>query len=290
MCIIDACYSDKLLLYLSPRLELKLSDNETRYDVSTDPVFLRKVPESLQDRIVYLAHSLAHGCMQEYWPARIRVVSQKGLGWFCLGDTEKKLQQYLSFVWDFKQPDASLLLSFGYFQSESEHRGHSESYGPYTTWDFIISPKAFALLEVPLDHKVFISYKRSKSSAFALLLRDRLHAKGFDVFIDMQKLNPGEIWRERLEVEVKKSDVFICLISPNTLDSENVRDEIHWAMQHTEKPSIAIWHNGYFYDGKTHSEFAHLLDQKNAIIVEPEHVLGYENAITQLMQFLKPEG
>jgi hypothetical protein len=102
-------------------------------------------------------------------------------------------------------------------------------------------------------------------------------------------MNPGEIWRERLLREINQANIFICLIAPQTLDSQNVRKEIHDAMMNTDLISIAVWHNHYQYDGKTYSEFGKLLDEQNAIVVSPEDVLGYDNAITRLIQFLKPE-
>lgn len=208
--------------------------------------------------------------------------------WYPVTGNRILLRQYLFITWGLKQPDASLLHSFGVFQQVSEEATASDRGMEHTLWGYLLTPKAFALLDVLLEHKIFISYKRSESSAFALLLYDRLRALGFDVFIEMQKLNPGEVWRERLHSEIDRADVFICLISSKSLDSENVRDEIRWAMKNRDKPAIAIWHNGYSYDGKTYSEFAHLLDEKNAIVVSPEHILGYDNAITQLTQFLKP--
>jgi hypothetical protein len=133
---------------------------------------------------------------------------------------------------------------------------------------------------------VFVSYKRSESSAFALLLHNQLLSEGFDAFVDMRGIPPGEKWLSRIDHEISASDVFVCLIGKSTLESANVIQEIKWAIE-KEIVAIPIWHNGYTYQSGSYSEIAEFLDERNAIIVENENVLAYDGAVRQLMQFLQ---
>ncbi|KAA0254442.1 MAG: TIR domain-containing protein, partial [Chloroflexi bacterium] len=65
--------------------------------------------------------------------------------------------------------------------------------------------------EEPTHSKVFISYRRSESSAFALLLKTSLQKEGIDAFIDVQNLIPGEQWDAALQREIASNDAFVCL-------------------------------------------------------------------------------
>eukprot|EP00656_Telonema_subtile_P030520 TRINITY_DN3349_c0_g1_i5.p1 TRINITY_DN3349_c0_g1~~TRINITY_DN3349_c0_g1_i5.p1 ORF type:complete len:133 (-),score=28.75 TRINITY_DN3349_c0_g1_i5:124-522(-) len=97
---------------------------------------------------------------------------------------------------------------------------------------FTLTPKAFELLVLPLNRRIFISYKRTESSAFALLLKDRLAANGYDVFLDLQSIHPGEDWRVRLESEIRNCDVFVGLLGRLTLDSQPTCQEIDLSLIH----------------------------------------------------------
>jgi hypothetical protein len=200
----------------------------------------------------------------------------------------ERLNTYLGNIWRFLQPQASFLEAFGYLTLR-ENRTIAPSHEmPRRISDYIITPKAFALLDEPLERKIFISYRRSESSAFALLLYDRLRAAGFEVFIDKRNIEPGELWLNRLKDAIAAADVFICLVGKTTLDSENVRFEIKWALENGI-PSIPVWHNTFHYKLGTYPEFANFLKETNAVGID-EDVLSYDNAIVQLLQFLqKPQ-
>jgi tetratricopeptide (TPR) repeat protein len=71
--------------------------------------------------------------------------------------------------------------------------------------------------------KVFISYSRSDSRAsgnFGEALRSDLLDHGFDAFIDVQDILPGEDWKSRLHHLIAQCDVFIFCISPNSVTSQ----------------------------------------------------------------------
>ncbi|XP_019620754.1 PREDICTED: sterile alpha and TIR motif-containing protein 1-like isoform X1 [Branchiostoma belcheri] len=64
---------------------------------------------------------------------------------------------------------------------------------------------------------VFISYRRATGSQLASLLKVHLQLRGFNVFIDVEKLEAGKFDNKLLE-NVKKAKNFILVLTPNALD------------------------------------------------------------------------
>lgn len=254
-------------------------------------------PSKHVERIKFLAKVLAYGAREDKWSTRFTIDAWRKLDsariadgdftskligekWIAQGHPTYKqnLEKYLHEKWNYLHPQACFLETFGYLERRQQKDDSIE---------YLLTPKSLALLDEPRFKKVFISYRRQESSAFALLLHDRLKQALFEPFIDLRSIEPGERFKQFIEAEIEASEVFICLVGKTTLESEYVKDEINHAIKHT-KWTIAIWHHGFNYDEKaSHDEDLQLfLDQKNAIRVLPEDINGYEGAINQLMQFL----
>ncbi len=77
--------------------------------------------------------------------------------------------------------------------------------------------------------RVFISYRRAPSEAYALLVAEKLAPYGMNVFVDTLSVEGAEPFPERLERGIDECDVFVCLLAPTTLESEWVRREIERA-------------------------------------------------------------
>src|SRR5581483_1391577 len=106
-------------------------------------------------RVRVLAADLAYGALKQLWNAEMPdgFNSASGLGAFLVQK------------WNNNYPAFDLLISFGYLRREDR----------YGSPKFILTQKAFDLLEIiPPGTKVFISYERSQSSAFALALQYKL--------------------------------------------------------------------------------------------------------------------
>jgi hypothetical protein len=174
--------------------------------------------------------------------------------------------------WAGKYPSEYLLVSFGYLATLSAEAGRSE---------YLVTEKAFKLLEKPTTPpNVFISYRRSHSSALALLIEARLRLAGNpNPYVD-KSLVAGQEWTKELEERVKAARYFIMLIGATTLDSTYVRDELNWAEQ-SGATIISIWHGC-----KPDENAPKALTSRHAIIVENESALGYETAINQLLNGL----
>jgi hypothetical protein len=85
-------------------------------------------------------------------------------------------------------------------------------------------------------YDIFISYRREGGEAMAILLHDRLTAKGYNVFLDVESLNSGKFNSQLLKVIESCKDVIIVL-SENSLDrcsndDDWVRSELAHAFKH----------------------------------------------------------
>jgi hypothetical protein len=79
---------------------------------------------------------------------------------------------------------------------------------------------------------IFISYAREDFPA-ASRLRERLEAAGLDVWFDQRELRVGDAYEEMIRRHIRKSALFIPVISRHTDDDKPrfFRKEWHWAVQ-----------------------------------------------------------
>lgn len=85
-------------------------------------------------------------------------------------------------------------------------------------------------------YDVFLSYRRDGGETMAILLRDRLTAKGYRVFLDVENLRSGDFNEKLLEIIGNCTD-FIIVLSAGSLDrcvndGDWVRREIAHALSH----------------------------------------------------------
>jgi O-acetyl-ADP-ribose deacetylase (regulator of RNase III) len=80
---------------------------------------------------------------------------------------------------------------------------------------------------------VFISYKKLPGSItppYAMNIATRLAKDyGFSVFIDIEKMQTGDVWAQRIYDEIHMADVLVLLLEPNTATSEWVQREVDFA-------------------------------------------------------------
>jgi hypothetical protein len=84
-------------------------------------------------------------------------------------------------------------------------------------------------------YDIFLSYRRDGGEAMAILLRDRLTAKGYNVFLDIENLNSGSFNTKLFDVIDNCKD-FLLVCSINSLDrcvndGDWVRMEINRALE-----------------------------------------------------------
>jgi len=75
----------------------------------------------------------------------------------------------------------------------------------------------------------FLSYSH-KDEGLATSLVSDLRAEGFSVWRDLERIRVGESIRQRVEAGIEESTFLLVLLSPNSVDSDWVRDEIDMAL------------------------------------------------------------
>jgi hypothetical protein len=77
--------------------------------------------------------------------------------------------------------------------------------------------------------KTFLSYSRVNKD-FALKLAKELKSEGFDIWLDQLDIPPGSRWDAEVEKALAESEIFMIIITPASAKSENVLDEIGYAI------------------------------------------------------------
>jgi hypothetical protein len=88
--------------------------------------------------------------------------------------------------------------------------------------------------------KVFISYAH-KDQAFIHKVALDLEEQGAPVWLDHGDLHGGMDWQTQIEENIKDCAVFILMISPRSLASRYVLQELDWALQY-QKPVIPLFY------------------------------------------------
>src|SRR5215831_9118419 len=76
----------------------------------------------------------------------------------------------------------------------------------------------------------FFSYCREDSD-FALRLAEDLKAAGANVWIDQLDIEPGQRWDRAVEDALNNCPRMLVILSPVSVKSDNVRDEISVALR-----------------------------------------------------------
>jgi hypothetical protein len=75
----------------------------------------------------------------------------------------------------------------------------------------------------------FISYSRDDSDFAVQLARD-LRAGGLDVWLDQLDIRTGARWDDEVEKALERSGTFLSVLTPEAIQSQNVKDEIGYAI------------------------------------------------------------
>jgi hypothetical protein len=75
---------------------------------------------------------------------------------------------------------------------------------------------------------VFISYAHEDGPVIDII-RSHLTAAGYDVWVDRELIAGGESWRTRIVEAIESSDVFLLILSPHSVRSKYVLQELNIA-------------------------------------------------------------
>ena len=79
-----------------------------------------------------------------------------------------------------------------------------------------------------MKKKVFISYSR-KDMSFVKTLAEDLEEQGFDVWYDLTDIGAGDRWAQEIQEGISQSEIFVIVVSLNSLKSEWVEKEFLFA-------------------------------------------------------------
>lgn len=82
---------------------------------------------------------------------------------------------------------------------------------------------------------VFISYARNPSKEFATVLYDRLKEQNYDVWFDQKNIPLAVDFQDQIDIGIKKSDNFIFIISPKSIQSQYCEKEINLAVKYNKR-------------------------------------------------------
>jgi hypothetical protein len=78
-------------------------------------------------------------------------------------------------------------------------------------------------------HRYFFSYSRDDSE-FVLKLAEDMRKQGLNLWIDQLDIRSGERWDESVERALKTCSAFLVVLSPKSVASRNVMDEVSFAI------------------------------------------------------------
>ena len=74
--------------------------------------------------------------------------------------------------------------------------------------------------------KIFLSYSRDDAGNFAKHVQRYLVNAGHDVFIDVNSIKIGEPWADSIEKNISECDIFVVILTPDSLGSNHVENEV----------------------------------------------------------------
>ena len=89
-------------------------------------------------------------------------------------------------------------------------------------------------MTVEKARRIFVSYSRVNKE-FVLGLAKELKKSGFPIWLDQLDIPTGARWDEELEKALRECEMFMVILSPNSIASENVKDEIGYAIEHGKR-------------------------------------------------------
>src|SRR5512138_2944121 len=126
----------------------------------------------------------------------------------------------------------------------------------------------------------FISYSRT-NSAFAVKLAKDLKAAGYDVWLDQLDIPTGTRWDDQIETALETCTTFMIILSPESMQSQNVKDEIGYAIDagknilpvKIKSADIPLRLRRFQYVDFTHRPYEESLKEIKSILPKRENIL-----------------
>ena len=121
--------------------------------------------------------------------------------------------------------------------------------------------------------QLFVSYSR-RDTEFTRQITDRLQADGLESWVDWQDIPPSVDWMKEIQKGIEDADVFLFLVSPDSIASPICADEVGHAIQNGKRiiPIIVrdfdaksapttITHLNWIFFSRPKDEFEHSFGQ-----------------------------
>jgi hypothetical protein len=79
--------------------------------------------------------------------------------------------------------------------------------------------------------QTFVSYSRVNKQ-FAIRLASELKSAGFSVWMDQFDIPTGARWDDEIEKALRECQIFLFIITPASIASDNAKDEMGYAIDH----------------------------------------------------------
>src|SRR4051812_18601470 len=85
-----------------------------------------------------------------------------------------------------------------------------------------------------MNSHLFFSYTR-RDENFSLRLAKDLISYGVNVWMDQLNIRPGAKWDYEVEKALEASQTILVVLSPRSVKSQNILDEINYAIEENKK-------------------------------------------------------
>jgi hypothetical protein len=91
-----------------------------------------------------------------------------------------------------------------------------------------------------MPNDVFISYRR-KDIEFVTQLDQELTNRGVSAWFDKESIEVADHWRTSIAEGIRDCKVFVLVLSPDAVESVNIRKEVDLAERHGKKIIPLMW-------------------------------------------------
>ncbi len=91
-----------------------------------------------------------------------------------------------------------------------------------------------------MSDDVFISYRR-KDKEFVTQLHQELIHRGISAWFDAESIETADHWRTSIAEGIRGCTVFVLVLSPDAIESVNIRKEVDLAEKHNKKIIPLMW-------------------------------------------------
>ena len=130
--------------------------------------------------------------------------------------------------------------------------------------------------------KLFISYSRDDAGNFSKHVYKFMRDKGHDVFIDLNSIIIGDPWARSIEKNISNCDIFVVILTPDSLTSSHVEKEVLQA-QRENKIIVPCRHEYISYNqikwGLENIQGIEFSDKFELILNLYQNIANYENIL-----------